>query len=316
MAIDPSKRKTGGALLGDRIRKNAINAPQIYMRSIATRQSESEVPKFVPNAVEACRAAGFDLVIVETPGIGQGDAAIADLANISLYVMTPEFGAASQLEKIDMLDFADLVAVNKFDRKAPPGPIPLPTPAFRIKRGKRSPCEALLAGYEAGSIIMMRSGKGRHRSSHRGFYAHRCANSTYVERASRNFEADLRNAFKIPKMIVSISGPSKSGKTVLVTKVVAPENLIHIYGASIKTPEDLDAGSFQHADSPVKLARSRRSAADALPSAMSHMGLGCVKTILALLGRRRHPPRTSLCLAVRSGEHSRADRRSLWRSVA
>src|SRR5208283_3237959 len=117
LAIDPSKRKTGGALLGDRIRMNAINAPQIYMRSIATRQSESEVPKFVPNAVEACRVAGFDLVIVETPGIGQGDAAIADLANISLYVMTPEFGAASQLEKIDMLDFADLVAVNKFDRK-------------------------------------------------------------------------------------------------------------------------------------------------------------------------------------------------------
>jgi methylmalonyl-CoA mutase len=117
LAIDPSKRKTGGALLGDRIRMNAIDAPQIYMRSIATRESESEVPNFVPNAVEACRAAGFDLVIVETPGIGQGNAAIADLADVSLYVMTPEFGAASQLEKIDMLDFADLVAINKFDRR-------------------------------------------------------------------------------------------------------------------------------------------------------------------------------------------------------
>lgn len=117
LAIDPSKRKSGGALLGDRIRMNAIDAPQIYMRSIATRQSESEVPKFAPAAVEACRAAGFDLVIVETPGIGQGDAAIADLADVSLYVMTPEFGAASQLEKIDMLDFAELVAINKFDRK-------------------------------------------------------------------------------------------------------------------------------------------------------------------------------------------------------
>ena len=117
LAIDPSKRKTGGALLGDRIRMNAINSPQIYMRSIATRVSDSEVPKFVPGVVDACRAAGFDLVIVETPGIGQGDAAIADLADISLYVMTPEFGAASQLEKIDMLDFADLVAINKFDRK-------------------------------------------------------------------------------------------------------------------------------------------------------------------------------------------------------
>jgi isobutyryl-CoA mutase len=117
LAIDPSKRKTGGALLGDRIRMNAIDSPQIYMRSLATRESESEVPNFIPNAIEACRAAGFDMVIVETPGIGQGNAAISDLADISLYVMTPEFGAASQLEKIDMLDFADLVVINKFDRK-------------------------------------------------------------------------------------------------------------------------------------------------------------------------------------------------------
>ena len=117
LAIDPSKRKSGGALLGDRIRMNAINGANIYMRSIATRDSDSEVPAFVPQAVEACRAAGFDLVIVETPGIGQGDAAIAELGDLSLYVMTPEFGAASQLEKIDMLDFADLVAINKFDRK-------------------------------------------------------------------------------------------------------------------------------------------------------------------------------------------------------
>ena len=117
LAIDPSKRKSGGALLGDRIRMNAINGANIYMRSIATRDSDSEVPDFVPQAVEACRAAGFDLVIVETPGIGHGDAAIAELGDLSLYVMTPEFGAASQLEKIDMLDFADLVAINKFDRK-------------------------------------------------------------------------------------------------------------------------------------------------------------------------------------------------------
>ncbi|MFQ5564141.1 MAG: fused isobutyryl-CoA mutase/GTPase IcmF [Parvularculaceae bacterium] len=117
LAIDPSRRKSGGALLGDRIRMNAINAPEIFMRSIATRESDSEVPNFVQTAVDACQAAGFDLIIVETPGIGQGDAAIADLADVSLYVMTPEFGAASQLEKIDMLDFADLTAINKFDRK-------------------------------------------------------------------------------------------------------------------------------------------------------------------------------------------------------
>ncbi|WP_425409788.1 fused isobutyryl-CoA mutase/GTPase IcmF [Hyphococcus sp.] len=117
LAIDPSRRKSGGALLGDRIRMNSINAPQIFFRSIATRESEREVPDFVFRAVKACRAAGFDLIIVETPGIGQGNAAIAEIADVSLYVMTPEFGAASQLEKIDMLDFADIVAINKFDRK-------------------------------------------------------------------------------------------------------------------------------------------------------------------------------------------------------
>ena len=117
IAIDPSRRKTGGALLGDRIRMNAISADNIYMRSIGTRGAGSEVPAHVPVVVEACKVAGFDLIIVETPGIGQGDAGIVGLSDVSLYVMTPEFGAASQLEKIDMLDFADIVAVNKLDRK-------------------------------------------------------------------------------------------------------------------------------------------------------------------------------------------------------
>ncbi|MCR6631965.1 MAG: methylmalonyl-CoA mutase family protein [Magnetospirillum sp.] len=116
IAVDPSKRKTGGALLGDRIRMNAVNGP-VYMRSLATRSSGSEVPPHVPAIVDLCKAAGFDLVIVETPGIGQADSAVAELGDLSLYVMTPEFGAASQLEKIDMLDHADLVAINKFDRK-------------------------------------------------------------------------------------------------------------------------------------------------------------------------------------------------------
>jgi len=116
IAVDPSKRKTGGALLGDRIRMNAINGP-VYMRSLATRSSGSEVPPHVPAIVELCKAVGFDLVIIETPGIGQADSAVADVTDLSLYVMTPEFGAASQLEKIEMLDHADLVAINKFDRK-------------------------------------------------------------------------------------------------------------------------------------------------------------------------------------------------------
>ncbi|HEU0202997.1 MAG TPA: cobalamin-dependent protein, partial [Burkholderiaceae bacterium] len=125
ISIDPSRRKTGGALLGDRIRMNAIgpwqSGPKVYMRSLATRSFESasgsEISAALPDAVAACKAAGFDLIVVETPGIGQGDAAIVPHADVKLYVMTPEYGAASQLEKIDMLDFADFVAINKFDRK-------------------------------------------------------------------------------------------------------------------------------------------------------------------------------------------------------
>ena len=117
LAVDPSRRKSGGALLGDRIRMNAIAGDRVFMRSLATRGAESEIPKSLPEVIAACKIAGFDLVLVETSGIGQGDAAIVPLVDASLYVMTPEYGAASQLEKIDMLDFADFVAINKFDRK-------------------------------------------------------------------------------------------------------------------------------------------------------------------------------------------------------
>ncbi|MBX3607242.1 MAG: cobalamin-dependent protein [Piscinibacter sp.] len=121
ISIDPSRRKSGGALLGDRIRMNAIQpwaqGARVYLRSLATRDFGSEISQALPDVVAACRAAGFDLVIVETSGIGQGDAAIVPLVDVPLYVMTPEFGAASQLEKIDMLDFAEFVAINKFDRK-------------------------------------------------------------------------------------------------------------------------------------------------------------------------------------------------------
>ena len=118
ISIDPSRRKSGGALLGDRIRMNAIESDNIYMRSLATRDSGgSEVSKALPDAIAACKVSGFDVIFVETSGIGQGDAAIVPFVDASLYVMTPEFGAASQLEKIDMLDFADFVAINKFDRK-------------------------------------------------------------------------------------------------------------------------------------------------------------------------------------------------------
>ncbi len=121
VSIDPSRRKSGGALLGDRIRMNAISpwqaGPRVFMRSLATRDAGSEISQALPAVLTACKAAGFDLVIVETSGIGQGDAAIVPLVDVPLYVMTPEYGAASQLEKIDMLDFAEFVAINKFDRK-------------------------------------------------------------------------------------------------------------------------------------------------------------------------------------------------------
>jgi methylmalonyl-CoA mutase len=121
VSIDPSRRKSGGALLGDRIRMNAINPwngqTRVFMRSLATREAGSEISQALPEVIAACKVAGFDLVIVETSGIGQGDAAIVPHVDVSMYVMTPEFGAASQLEKIDMLDFADFIAINKFDRK-------------------------------------------------------------------------------------------------------------------------------------------------------------------------------------------------------
>jgi len=116
ISIDPSRKRTGGALLGDRIRMNAIEHPNIYMRSLATRETGSEISAALPEVIAACKLSGFDLIIVETSGIGQGNAAIVPYVDVSLYVMTPEFGAASQLEKIDMLDFAHFVAINKFDR--------------------------------------------------------------------------------------------------------------------------------------------------------------------------------------------------------
>jgi len=117
ISVDPSKRKTGGALLGDRIRMNAINNPRVYMRSLATRQANLALSKNVQESIDICKAAGYDLIIVETSGIGQSDTEITEHCDVSLYVMTPEFGAATQLEKIDMLDFADLVAINKFDKR-------------------------------------------------------------------------------------------------------------------------------------------------------------------------------------------------------
>ncbi len=117
ISVDPSKRKTGGALLGDRIRMNAINNPRVFMRSLATRQSNLALSKYVAEAIEVLKVAQYDLIILETSGIGQSDTEIMDHSDVSLYVMTPEFGAATQLEKIDMLDFADLVALNKFDKR-------------------------------------------------------------------------------------------------------------------------------------------------------------------------------------------------------
>ncbi len=116
ISVDPSKKKTGGALLGDRIRMNSIHHPRAYMRSLATRESDKALSEYVQDAIDICKAEGFDLIILESAGVGQSDASILDYCDTSLYVMTPEYGAASQLEKINMLDYADVIAINKFDK--------------------------------------------------------------------------------------------------------------------------------------------------------------------------------------------------------
>lgn len=117
LSVDPSKRKTGGALLGDRIRMNSVSDNRAYMRSFATRQANIALSRHAAPAIELLKTAGFDLIIVETAGIGQSDSEIVAIADIAMYVMTPEFGAASQLEKIDMIDYADIIAINKFDKR-------------------------------------------------------------------------------------------------------------------------------------------------------------------------------------------------------
>src|SRR5262249_55479095 len=117
LSVDPSKRKTGGALLGDRIRMNAVYHPNVYMRSLATRGSSSELGDAIRDVLQVVQGVGFDLIIVESSGIGQADTGFVDICDLPLYVMTADFGAPTQLEKIDMLDFAQGVAINKFDRK-------------------------------------------------------------------------------------------------------------------------------------------------------------------------------------------------------
>ena len=116
LSVDPSRKKTGGALLGDRIRMNSIHSTRTYMRSLATRESDRTISKHAQEAISICRAEGFDWILLESAGAGQSDASITDLCDACLYIMTPEYGAASQLEKINMLDYADLIAVNKSDK--------------------------------------------------------------------------------------------------------------------------------------------------------------------------------------------------------
>ncbi len=116
ISVDPSKKKTGGALLGDRIRMNSISSPRAYMRSLATRESDKALSQYVTEALQICKEAGFDLIILESAGVGQSDASILEHCDVSMYVMTPEYGAPSQLEKINMLDYADVICLNKFDK--------------------------------------------------------------------------------------------------------------------------------------------------------------------------------------------------------
>ncbi len=116
ISVDPSKKETGGALLGDRIRMNSISSPRAYMRSLATRESDVALSEHVQDAIDICKSAGFDFIILESAGVGQSDASILEFCDVSMYVMTPEYGAASQLEKINMLDYAEVICINKFDK--------------------------------------------------------------------------------------------------------------------------------------------------------------------------------------------------------
>ncbi len=139
LSVDPTKRKTGGALLGDRIRLNSLGSESVFMRSLATRQAHRALTRNIERSINVCQAAGFDLIIVESSGIGQADSEIVDISDLSLYVMTPEYGAAMQLEKIDMLDYADFVAINKFDR-------PKALDALREVRKQYRRCHELFEG--------------------------------------------------------------------------------------------------------------------------------------------------------------------------
>jgi methylmalonyl-CoA mutase len=168
VAVDPTRRRTGGSLLGDRIRMNAINHSNIYMRSIATRDSVGEIPDVIGDVIAACKLCQFDLVIVETPGIGQGDAAIVPLVDASLYVMTPEFGAQSQLEKIDMLDFADVVGA-----------------ADRGNAGLRHDCVAFQRRWHHRAVPGNPRQAGRTRAGHRR-YAFTPGRDPQIHRAYRH----------------------------------------------------------------------------------------------------------------------------------
>ena len=248
LAVDPTRRRGGGALLGDRIRMNAIDPPQVYFRSLATRSTAVRGARLrSPTSSRRASRRGADLVIVETPGIGQGDAAIVPYVDVSLYVMTPEFGAASQLEKIDMLDFADVVAINKFERRgaedalrdvAPPaGPQPRglrpdrPTtcrcsapspPASTTTASPRSTstCAAELAAAGTGHRARLAAG-GRHRDARRGLSEivppARARYLAEIAETVRGYHADHRASRPRSPAGASSSTPSASCSPARVT---------------------------------------------------------------------------------------------------
>lgn len=194
ISVDPSKRKTGGALLGDRIRMNAIHNPNIYMRSLATRQSNLALSKYVKEAVSVLQSAGFDLIILETSGIGQSDTEILEHSDLSLYVMTPEFGAATQLEKIDMLDFADLVAINKFDKRGAADALRDVKKQYRRNHGLWESEEAALPVY--GTIAAQFNDPGM--------------NTLYREVMHKLGEMDLKWSFQVS------SGPEEEPEKIFI----------------------------------------------------------------------------------------------------
>ncbi|WP_088341744.1 methylmalonyl-CoA mutase family protein [Robiginitalea sediminis] len=250
VSVDPSKRKTGGALLGDRIRMNAIHHPNVYMRSLATRQSNLALSKYVKEAVEILKAAGFDLIILETSGIGQSDTEILEHSDRSLYVMTPEFGAATQLEKIDMLDFADLVAINKFDKRGALDALRDVKKQYRRNHGIWEGDDANLPVF--GTIASQFNDPGMNRLYHAVMAALQEVGASWAEAPALSEEAQSEKRYIIPpartRYLSEISESNRGYDTRAREQAALAERLYGYYQAACGLAGKADTTWIAYAD--------------------------------------------------------------------